>query len=167
MDKATFNAIRRALHPDSRQSISDKKLGEAFDTFMALEKYVLNEKDSPDHAYPDGSETPRNLAEWDKRRAAAKKAKRTSGQFGSSPTLRVAGRRERPRIGQDTRASHVRVWVTQEVDLLGRTHLNMSLLGARFQAVTPSTATIVRCVAACCPACCLPGQHVTLDLKFA
>ena len=90
MDKATFNAIRRALHPDSRQSISDKKLGEAFDTFMALEKYVLNEKDSPDHAYPDGSETPRNLAEWDKRRAAAKKAKRTSGRFGSSPTLRAS-----------------------------------------------------------------------------
>ena len=89
MDKATFNAIRRALHPDSRQSISDKKLGEAFDTFMALEKYVLNEKDSPDHAYPDGSETPRNLAEWDKRRAAAKKAKRTSGRFGSSPTLKA------------------------------------------------------------------------------
>ena len=56
---------------------------------MALEKYVLNEKDSPDQfAYPDGSETPRNLAEWDKRRAAAKKAKRTSGRFGSSPTLR-------------------------------------------------------------------------------
>ena len=34
MDKATFNAIRRALHPDSRRSISDKKLGEACDTFM-------------------------------------------------------------------------------------------------------------------------------------
>src|SRR5262249_22558774 len=26
MNKETFNAIRRALHPDSRQSISDKKL---------------------------------------------------------------------------------------------------------------------------------------------
>jgi hypothetical protein len=38
MDKATFNASRRALHPDSRQSISDKKLGAAFDTFMTLEK---------------------------------------------------------------------------------------------------------------------------------
>ena len=59
------------------------------------------------------------------------------------------------------------MWVTQEVDLLGRTHLNMSLLGARFQAVTQSTATIARCVAAFCPACCLLGQHVTLDLKFA
>jgi hypothetical protein len=67
MDKATFNAIRRVLHPDSRQSISDKKLGEGFDTFMALEKYVLNEKDSPTKfAYPDGSEIPSNLAEWDR-----------------------------------------------------------------------------------------------------
>jgi hypothetical protein len=47
MDKATFNAIRRALHPDSRNSISDKMLGEAFDKFMTLEKRLLTEKDSP------------------------------------------------------------------------------------------------------------------------
>ena len=33
MDKDTFNTIRRALHPDSRNSISDKKLAEAFHTF--------------------------------------------------------------------------------------------------------------------------------------
>ena len=52
MDNATFNAIRRALHPDSRQSISDKKTGEAFDAFMALEKYVLNEKEPDQFAYP-------------------------------------------------------------------------------------------------------------------
>jgi hypothetical protein len=38
--------------------------------------------------------------------------------------------RERPRIGQETGASHVRVWVTQEVDLLGRTQPNKSPLGA-------------------------------------
>ena len=57
--------------------------------------------------------------------------------------------------------------VTQEVDLLGRTHLNMSLLGARFQVVSRSSATIARCVVVCCLACCLLGQHVTLDLKFA
>jgi hypothetical protein len=35
----------------------------------------------------------------------------------SQPGMQRPG--ERPRIGQDTRASHVRVWVTQEVDLLG------------------------------------------------
>lgn len=47
MSRATFNAIRRALHPDSRNSISDKMLGAAFDAFMALEKRVLDEKQSP------------------------------------------------------------------------------------------------------------------------
>ena len=52
MDNATFNAIRRALHPDSRQSISDKKIGEAFDAFMALEKYILNEKEPDQFEYP-------------------------------------------------------------------------------------------------------------------
>jgi Peptidase family S41 len=34
------------------------------------------------------------------------------------------------RAGEDTRASHVRVWVTQEVGLLGRTQLTKSPLGA-------------------------------------
>jgi hypothetical protein len=47
MDKDTFNSIRRALHPDSRNSISDKKLAEAFNKFEALEKLLLSEKDSP------------------------------------------------------------------------------------------------------------------------
>ena len=47
MDRATFNKVRRALHPDSRNSISDKVLAEAFDTFMALEKRLLNEADAP------------------------------------------------------------------------------------------------------------------------
>jgi ParB-like chromosome segregation protein Spo0J len=77
MDKATFNAIRRALHPDSRKSISDKVLGEAFDTFMSLEKFLLDEKDSPTEIGP----IPDSLAEWDKMRAAAtaeRKAKRAS-----------------------------------------------------------------------------------------
>ena len=43
MDKDTFNTIRRALHPDSRNSISDKKLADASRAFMASEKYILNE----------------------------------------------------------------------------------------------------------------------------
>jgi len=67
MSKETFNTIRRALHPDSRQSISDKKLGEAFDTFMSLEKFLLDEKDSP----TDFGDLPDNLADWDKRKAKA------------------------------------------------------------------------------------------------
>lgn len=71
MDKETFNIIRRALHPDSRNSISDKKLGDAFDTFMGLEKYLLNEKDSPT---PFG-DLPSSVAEWDKMKAKAKRTK--------------------------------------------------------------------------------------------
>ena len=49
MDKATFKLIWSALHPDSRKSITDKKLAEAFDAFSGMEKYLLNEKDSPEH----------------------------------------------------------------------------------------------------------------------
>jgi hypothetical protein len=64
MDKDTFNTIRRALHPDSRNSISDKKLAEAFDRFMKLEKYLLDEKDSP----TPFQGVPNSLAEWDKMR---------------------------------------------------------------------------------------------------
>jgi hypothetical protein len=77
MDKETFNTIRRALHPDSRQSISDKKLGEAFDAFMGLEKFLLNEKDSPTE-FPD---LPRTWQEWEmakQKATAARKAKRTA-----------------------------------------------------------------------------------------
>lgn len=76
MDKDTFNAIRRALHPDSRNSISDKKLGEAFDAFMALEKFLLAEKDSPTEL-PD---LPKTWADWEKakqRATAERRARRT------------------------------------------------------------------------------------------
>ena len=64
--------MRRALHPDSRHSISDKKLAEAFDVFMALEKYLLDEKDSP----TEFGDLPDNLAAWDKMKASAKTSKR-------------------------------------------------------------------------------------------
>jgi ParB-like chromosome segregation protein Spo0J len=65
MTKAVFNAIRRGLHPDSRRSISDQMLGAAFDAFMALEKRLLKEEDSPT-TFVD---IPSSLAEWDKKRA--------------------------------------------------------------------------------------------------
>lgn len=79
MDKITFNKIRRGLHPDSRHSITDATLGEAFDTFMGLEKYLLNEKDSPTDI---GTGLPRTWAEWEaakQRATAARKARRASG----------------------------------------------------------------------------------------
>ena len=78
MDKETFNKIRRALHPDSRHSISDKVLAEAFDTFMSLEKFLLDEKDSPTHI----GDLPRTWDEWEKAKqaaSAARRAKRTTG----------------------------------------------------------------------------------------
>jgi DNA-binding NarL/FixJ family response regulator len=76
MSKETFNMIRRGLHPDSRHSISDKKLAEAFDAFMALEKFLLDEEASPTEL----GNLPDNLAAWDKMKANARTAKRSSGQ---------------------------------------------------------------------------------------
>jgi hypothetical protein len=80
MEKDTFNAIRRGLHPDSRNSISDKKLGEAFNKFMGLEKFLLDEKDSPTTL---GEGLPGSWAEWEARKAkvkAERKAKRATGR---------------------------------------------------------------------------------------
>jgi ParB-like chromosome segregation protein Spo0J len=71
MTKDIFNAIRRALHPDSRNSISEQKLGEAFDAFMALEKNLLDEKDSPT-SWPD---IPDNVEAWDRMRTRPAKRK--------------------------------------------------------------------------------------------
>ena len=79
MSKDTFNTIRRALHPDSRNSISDKKLGEAFDTFMGLEKYLLNEKGGP----TTFADLPSTVAEWDKMRA--RKPAKPSGSSAVRP----------------------------------------------------------------------------------
>ena len=76
MTKAVFNAIRRGLHPDSRRSISDEMLGAAFDAFMALEKHLLKEEDSPT-TFVD---IPSSLAEWDK--------KRTTKRPGSANAMR-------------------------------------------------------------------------------
>jgi len=81
MNRDTFNTIRRALHPDSRLSISDQKLGEAFDSFMALEKYLLDEKDSPTLF---GDTLPRTYADWEKAKqatTAARRAKRSSSSL--------------------------------------------------------------------------------------
>jgi hypothetical protein len=74
MDKATFDKIRRALHPDSRNSISDRKLAEAFDTFMSLEKFLLDEKDSP----TDLSGLPGSWDEWEAAKRKATQARRAA-----------------------------------------------------------------------------------------
>ena len=74
MDKATFDRIRRALHPDSRLSISDKLLGDAFDAFMALEKRLLSEKDSP----TEFQGLPATWQEWEEARRKATAARKSS-----------------------------------------------------------------------------------------
>jgi hypothetical protein len=86
MDKATFNKIRRALHPDSRRSISDAMLADAFDTFMSLEKFLLDEKDSP----TDFSGLPRTWDEWEKAKRDATAARRARARRGESSALRRA-----------------------------------------------------------------------------
>jgi IS30 family transposase len=86
MDKATFNKIRRALHPDSRKSISDKMLGDAFDTFMSLEKYLLDEKESP----TDFSGLPETWDDWQKAKQRATAERRARRAGGESSALRRA-----------------------------------------------------------------------------
>jgi len=76
MSKSDFKLIWSALHPDSRKSISDKKLGEAFDTFSSLEKFLLDEKDSATSL----AGVPDSLAEWDRMRA--RKSTRRNHQNG-------------------------------------------------------------------------------------
>jgi hypothetical protein len=84
MDKDTFNKIRRALHPDSRKSISDKMLGDAFDTFMALEKFLLDEKSSP----TDFSGLPETWADWERAKQAVMKERRARRARGESSAVR-------------------------------------------------------------------------------
>jgi hypothetical protein len=60
MDKDTFMLIWSCLHPDSRRSVSDKKLAEAFDKFNSFEKKLLVEKDSPTKA----PTLPETIAGW-------------------------------------------------------------------------------------------------------
>jgi hypothetical protein len=85
MDKETFNTIRRALHPDSRFSITDQKLSEAFNAFMRLEKFLLDEKDSP----TDLSGLPRTWAEWEQAKRDTTAARRARRRAGQSSALRT------------------------------------------------------------------------------
>lgn len=62
--KDEFKAILSCLHPDSRHSASDKKLARAFDLFNGLEKFLLNEEQSP----TTFADVPSSLAEWDRMR---------------------------------------------------------------------------------------------------
>jgi predicted transcriptional regulator len=84
MDKATFNRIRRCLHPDSRQSVSDKILGEAFDAFMGLEKVLLDEKNSP----TEFTQLPSTYEAWEQMKRDAMAARRTRRSPNSQSSIR-------------------------------------------------------------------------------
>lgn len=74
-NKETFNLIIKCLHTDTRRHVSDDVVNNAFIKFMALEKYLLNEKDSPTKF----TGLPTTAAEWEQRKqeaAAMRRAKR-------------------------------------------------------------------------------------------
>lgn len=71
--KREFNLILGCLHPDSRLSVSDDRLNEAFRLFNSIEKFMLDESQSPTEI---GTGLPRTMAEWDKMKAAAATARR-------------------------------------------------------------------------------------------
>lgn len=52
LSRANYDLIRSSLHPDSRLSITDEKLAEAFRMFNELEILFLNEKDRPTTRLP-------------------------------------------------------------------------------------------------------------------
>lgn len=82
--KREFNLILSCLHPDGRLSVTDTRLGEAFRLFNSLEKFLLDETQSPTEI---GKGLPSTMAEWDRMRAAAtvaRKAKRHGGNSVSS-----------------------------------------------------------------------------------
>jgi len=74
-DKETFNLIIKCLHTDTRKHVSDATVNDAFAKFMALEKYLLNEKASPTKF----TGLPTTAAEWEQRKqeaTAMRRAKR-------------------------------------------------------------------------------------------
>jgi IS30 family transposase len=71
--KETFNLIIKCLHTDTRRHVSDDIVNDAFTKFMALEKYLLNEKDSPTKF----TGLPTTAAEWEQRKQEAATLRRT------------------------------------------------------------------------------------------
>lgn len=71
-DKETFNLIVKCLHTDTRKHVSDEIANDAFARFMALEKYLLNEKASPTKF----TGLPTTPAEWEQRKQEAAEIRR-------------------------------------------------------------------------------------------
>lgn len=78
LSKSTFMLILSCLHPDSRVSVSQGKLAEAFRVFRTLELELVAE---PEHRAPLSPGMPQTVAELLKRKeevAAARRAKRAA-----------------------------------------------------------------------------------------
>jgi len=71
MLRVMFNKIKHCLHPDSRNSISDKRLNAAFDDFSGFEKLMVAEPEYPTPAL----DIPSSYAELMKRKEAVKAAR--------------------------------------------------------------------------------------------
>jgi transposase len=82
-NRETFNLIVKCLHTDTRKHLGDEVVNDAFVRFMALEKYLLNEKDSPTRF----TGLPTTAAEWEQRKreaTALRRVKRGHSNVGRS-----------------------------------------------------------------------------------
>lgn len=70
MTRRAFDAIRRCLHPDSRQSVSEERLAEAFRLFSKLEIKLLAESEHPTRRF-----NPADLLEAKMKADEARRAK--------------------------------------------------------------------------------------------
>ena len=71
-----YRIILSCLHTDSRKSVTDERLNEAFRAFKELEKVLVNERDSPTDMGPPLPRTYEELMEAKRRATEARKAQR-------------------------------------------------------------------------------------------
>jgi hypothetical protein len=73
--KAEYNKMLHALHPDSRGSITERRLAEAFDLFKGLERILVRREE---RRPLEGSDIPSTFEELDAARARATAARRAA-----------------------------------------------------------------------------------------
>jgi hypothetical protein len=73
MTGAVYKLILSCLHPDSRKSVSERKLAEAFRAFKGMQVTLVKEAEIP---APEGLGLPKTMDEWDALRQKASEARR-------------------------------------------------------------------------------------------
>lgn len=73
MTSDIYKLILSCLHPDSRKSVSERKLAEAFRTFKDMQVVLVKEAEMP---APEGLKLPDTMDEWDALRQKASEARR-------------------------------------------------------------------------------------------